>query len=66
MKNILFTIAILVGLTSFAQDKKETPKSNWKKGGNITFLLNQSSFSNWVAGGDNSVAVNFGLNYDFN
>jgi len=66
MKKILFIFAFLVGFTTIAQDKKDAPTSNWKKAGNVSFLFNQSSFSNWVSGGDNTVAVNFGINYDFN
>lgn len=63
----LVAIAILFGaLTINAQDKKEEPKEGWKKGGQITFLFNQSAFNNWLAGGSNSIAGNLGLNYDFN
>lgn len=49
-----------------AAKKVEEPKSPWKKGGNISFLLNQSNFENWLAGGENNIAGNLGLNYDFN
>lgn len=49
-----------------AQDKTESKTSNWKKTGNISFLLNQSSFSNWISGGENTISGNLGLNYDFN
>lgn len=63
----LLTIAILFGtLAVNAQDKKDEPKSNWKKGGNISFLFNQSAFNNWLAGGSNNVSGSLGLNYDFN
>lgn len=63
----LVAIAFLFGaLTINAQEQKEEKKSNWKKGGNISFLFNQSAFSNWLAGGTNNVAGNLGLNYDFN
>ena len=44
----------------------DTTSSGWKKKGNITFLFNQSNFSNWVAGGENSLSGNLGINYDFN
>lgn len=40
--------------------------SPWTKTGNFTFLLNQSSFSNWQAGGDNNISGNVKVNYDFN
>lgn len=38
----------------------------WTIKGENTFLLNQSSFSNWAAGGVNSLAGNLIFNYDFN
>ncbi len=40
--------------------------TSWKIHGTNTFLLNQSSFSNWAAGGVNSFALNIVLDYDFN
>jgi hypothetical protein len=43
-----------------------TRTSGWTKKGEIIFLFNQSSFSNWVAGGENSFSGNIGLNYDLN
>lgn len=46
--------------------KVEELKSPWKKGGNISLLFNQSNFDNWLAGGENNIAGNLGLNYDFN
>lgn len=45
--------------------KKEKP-NGWIKKGGITFLINQANFNNWLAGGQNSISGNFGLNYDFN
>lgn len=38
----------------------------WTIHGENTFLINQSSFSNWASGGVNSVAGNILFNYDFN
>ena len=52
--------------TITAQEKPTETTSNWKKKGTISFLLNQSSFSNCIAGGDNTVSGNLGINYDFN
>ena len=66
MKKLL-AIAILFGaLAVNAQEKKEEPKDGWKRGGNISLLGNQSMFSNWVAGGNNSISATLGVNYDFN
>ena len=67
MKKVLLVAVFALGiLSATAQDKKEAPKNGWKKGGTFTFLLNQSAFSDWVAGGENTIAGNLGVNYDFN
>ena len=67
MKKIIFFV-LLIGLSfsSFAQDEEEGPKEGWSKTGNISLLFNQSSFSNWVAGGKNNISGTLGVNYDFN
>lgn len=66
MKKItILTIALLIFTFTFAQEKvKDT--SYWAKSGKLTFLFNQSAFSNWVAGGDNSLAGNLSGFYAFN
>lgn len=61
---LLLTFLFMIGF-SFAQEINE-PEKNWVKKGNISFLFNQSAFSNWVVGGDNNIAGNLNLNYDFN
>lgn len=38
----------------------------WTSRGNGSFLFNQSSFNNWMAGGDNNLSGTMGLNYDLN
>lgn len=38
----------------------------WTKKGNASLLFNQSTFSNWVAGGENNISGNLGFNYDLN
>ena len=40
--------------------------SPWTKKGNASVLFNQSTFDNWLAGGENNISGNLGLNYDFN
>ncbi len=45
---------------------KEEEAKAWSVEGRFTFLLNQSSYSNWVSGGENAVAGNILVNYDFN
>lgn len=66
-KTLLTGLLIAGGLHSFAQEAPPTtPTKNWTIKGENTFLINQSSFSNWAAGGINSFAGNLALNYDFN
>lgn len=65
MKKILLIILSVQLSSSFAQDTEE-PQPNWTKKGIITFLANQSSFENWIAGGISNVSGALGLNYDFN
>lgn len=68
MKNLLFLLLVVFPFTLFAQEttEEEDPKEGWTKTGKITLLLNQSAFSNWQGGGENSLAGNIGINYDFN
>ncbi|NQX85502.1 MAG: DUF3078 domain-containing protein [Flavobacteriaceae bacterium] len=71
MKNVLLVCVLFLGtISGFAQDESKTteegPKDGWTKKGNISFLFNQSAFSNWVAGGENNISGTLGLNYDFN
>lgn len=68
MKRLLLLLLILLSLTCFGQEnKKDTlPKPKWKINGRFAFIFNQSSFSNWASGGENSVAGNININYDFN
>ncbi|WP_347172866.1 DUF3078 domain-containing protein [Polaribacter uvawellassae] len=69
MKKYLFGCLLLISTLSFSQENKDSiapapPK--WKVTGLFTFLFNQSTFTNWKAGGDNTIAANIGINYDFN
>jgi len=69
MKNFFFICFLLISSILFSQEKKKDSivvKPKWKVNGQFTFLFNQSTFTNWKAGGDNTIAGNFGVNYDFN
>tara|TARA_R110001632_G_scaffold18712_3_gene57591 strand:- start:10826 stop:11779 length:954 start_codon:yes stop_codon:yes gene_type:complete len=46
--------------------EKESKIKEWTVNGRFTFLFNQASFTNWTAGGENNVAGNISVNYDFN
>ena len=48
------------------EEEAKEVKEGWTKFGKITFLVNQSAFSNWLAGGDNNFSGNLNLNYDIN
>lgn len=66
-RQAIFCACILYAAFSFSQTKKKKlfqPK--WKILGRSSFIFNQSSFSNWSAGGENTLAGNVTLNYDFN
>ena len=68
MKKILFICVLGITFNSFSQENKDSipvPKK-WSAYGEFTFLFNQSTFTNWKAGGDNTIAGNIGINYDFN
>lgn len=45
---------------------KDTIGEGWRTKGNFSFLLNQSSFNNWIAGGEDSFSGTLGINYEFN
>lgn len=68
MKKLLLISALaLTCAFTFAQEEKEKDSlEGWRTSGKITFLINQSAFSNWQAGGDNNFAGNLNINYDFN
>lgn len=48
-----------------AKINEEKP-NGWYKKGAFTFLVNQATFNNWLAGGQSNISGNVGLNYDFN
>jgi hypothetical protein len=65
VKNVIILLFLLFSIHFFGQkDKDSIPK--WKIHGRFAFIFNQSSFSNWASGGENTIAGNFNLNYDFN
>ncbi len=66
MRKVILSIICLGTFTLSIAQEKEKPVYGWTTKGNISLLLNQSAFSDWVAGGENNIAGNIGLNYDFN
>lgn len=64
MKKIISLIALfLIIFSTHAQETAKDTVTYWKSEGNVSFLFNQSNFSNWAAGGENNLSGNFGLNY---
>ena len=82
MKKVILVVALAFTFTSgFAQvsekellkkteeavaKRKDEKPNGWVKKGTFTFLANQSSFTNWLGGGQSNISGNIGLNYDFN
>lgn len=67
MKLFWSILLVFCTLQLSAQDKKaKKPTPKWKIHGRFAFIFNQSSFTNWAAGGDNTIAGNINVNYDFN
>lgn len=67
MKRITLIFFIFFTTIFLGQEKKKKDSIPvWKIHGRFAFIFNQSSFSNWSSGGENTVAGNFNVNYDFN
>ncbi|MGJ1266483.1 DUF3078 domain-containing protein [Sphingobacterium spiritivorum] len=69
MKKLKLTLMLLLSafsIATYAQQEGADSTRLWTIKGENTFLINQSSFSNWAAGGVNSFAGNLIFNYDFN
>jgi hypothetical protein len=70
MKQFLLSLAFLFfAAAAFSQTTTVTPKPDttkvWTIHGQNTFLINQSSFYHWSAGGINALAADLVLDYDF-
>lgn len=71
MKKKLVLLMSLIAIAANAQDggEKATEQDTigpWTTKGNASLLFNQSTFDNWVAGGENNISATVGVNYDFN
>ena len=68
MKRIFLLFLVSIASSSYTQNKEQDtlPIPKWKVSGQVAFIFNQSSFSNWASGGQNIVAGNMNINYDFN
>ncbi|MDT0554190.1 DUF3078 domain-containing protein [Urechidicola vernalis] len=65
----LITLILVMGISAIGysqSDQAIDSLQGWRTSGKISLLINQSAFSNWQAGGDNSFAGNLKVNYNFN
>lgn len=70
MKNALTISILLLSTLLTAQETEETAQDSipegWNNKGKVSFLFNQAAFSNWTAGGENSISGTLGVNYHLN
>ena len=68
MNKILLLLNILITINSFSQTVliDSLKQEGWNKSGKVTFLVNQTAFSNWTSGGENSIAGALALDYNLN
>lgn len=70
IKKLILPLLCLFGMThAKAQEPSATPADTvktWQTKGNASLLFNQSTFDNWLAGGENNISGTIGVNYDFN
>ena len=63
------TLCFIALINANAQDSTavvtDTIK-HWQTKGSASLLFNQSTFDNWLAGGENNISGIVGVNYDFN
>ena len=64
----VFIIVLFHFYDCYSQEvKKDSIKvEGWQNSGKTTFLINQTAFSNWISGGENSVAATLSVDYNLN
>ena len=67
-KHIILTLALLVGVAAMAQEEEPVAKdSHWHSIGHIGLNFSQGTFTNWAAGGQNTLAwlgtFDYSINY---
>jgi hypothetical protein len=64
MKKIISVLFLMgIGIATQAQETESDTTSYWKSEGIFSVLVNQSSFNNWIVGGENNLSGNLGVNY---
>ncbi|UMB59356.1 DUF3078 domain-containing protein [Lutibacter sp. A80] len=63
----LLTLVLIFNISFLFSHEKDsvTIDPSWSKKGKISFMFNQSAFSDWVASGENTLAGNVSINYNF-
>lgn len=59
-------LLLFITVSAFSQEVAVDSTKHWTNTGNVNLLANQSSFNNWLAGGQDNFAGNAGINYNFN
>lgn len=68
MNKNLIILFFLMNLSSLSQEIfiDSTKVDGWQKSGKTSFLVNQTAFSNWISGGENSIAGTLSIDYNLN
>ena len=68
VKKSSILVFLLFNLITFSQEKTidTTKVVGWQKSGQTSFLINQTAFSNWISGGENSIAGTLSVDYNLN
>lgn len=68
MKKIFIFSLLFIAYSGFSQEEFTVKDSvaPWTAKGNADILFNQSTFDNWLAGGENNISGTIKINYDIN
>ncbi|MGV8993465.1 MAG: DUF3078 domain-containing protein [Flavobacterium sp.] len=69
MKKIYLLSLMFVAVAGFSQEEitvQDSIVKPWIAKGNADILFNQSTFDNWLAGGENNISGTIKINYDIN
>ena len=63
---LIICILFAIGFQGQEQEVDSTKLEGWKKSGLTSLIVNQTAFSNWVSGGENSIAATLSVDYNIN
>ena len=64
--SILFVFLLSFGLNAQEIEKDSIKIEGWNKSGMTSLMINQTAFSNWISGGENSIAATMTVDYNLN